>query len=125
MPPSAAATVSEAIQDSQDLSAIPRLYDVYRNPKSIQGALAHTCWSLVKHGHNFVWRVQSNRIAHGIYEQHTVQWDADGLVYDDTDAEKEEALSRLRDAASDRDDRRSDRADTAMRAEIDRLRAEL
>ena len=45
--------------------------------------------------------------------------------YDDMEAEKEEAVARLRDANVEKDDRRNDRADTAMRAEIDRLRTEL
>lgn len=45
--------------------------------------------------------------------------------YDDMEAEKEEAVARLRDANVEKDDQRNDRADTAMRAEIDRLRTEL
>ena len=45
--------------------------------------------------------------------------------FDDMEAEKEEALSKLQNVNVERDDRRNDRADTAMRAEIDRLRSEL
>ena len=39
--------------------------------------------------------------------------------------EKEDALTRLRDAQREAEDRRNDKVDYAMRAEIDRLRAEL
>ena len=45
--------------------------------------------------------------------------------FDDTVAEKEEALSRLRDARRESEDRRNEKADTMMRAEIDRLRSDL
>ena len=44
---------------------------------------------------------------------------------DDTIAEKEEALSRLSDVRRDSEDRRNEKADGMMRAEIDRLRSEL
>ncbi len=45
--------------------------------------------------------------------------------HDDTIAEKEDAVARLRDLRREADDRRNDRADGLMRAEIDRLRADL
>ncbi|EJD02105.1 HOOK-domain-containing protein [Fomitiporia mediterranea MF3/22] len=45
--------------------------------------------------------------------------------FDDAVAEKEETLQRLRDLNRERDDRRSEKADGAMRAEIDRLRVDL
>lgn len=45
--------------------------------------------------------------------------------HDDTIAEKEDAITRLRDLRRELDDRRNDRADGLMRAEIDRLRADL
>ncbi|KAH8108457.1 HOOK-domain-containing protein [Phellopilus nigrolimitatus] len=45
--------------------------------------------------------------------------------YDDAVAEKEDALSRLRDLRREVDDRRSEKADSIMRAEIDRLRIDL
>ncbi|KAL5511421.1 hypothetical protein ACEPAH_4637 [Sanghuangporus vaninii] len=45
--------------------------------------------------------------------------------FDDAIAEKEEAISRLRELNRERDDRRSEKADSIMRAEIDRLRTEL
>ncbi len=45
--------------------------------------------------------------------------------HDDTTAEKEDAVARLRDLRREADDRRNDRADGLMRAEIDRLRADL
>ncbi|KLO12019.1 HOOK-domain-containing protein, partial [Schizopora paradoxa] len=46
-------------------------------------------------------------------------------THDDTVAEKEDALSRLRDMQRDLDVKRNDRSDGLMRAEIDRLRADL
>ncbi|QRW03820.1 hypothetical protein RhiLY_02819 [Ceratobasidium sp. AG-Ba] len=46
-------------------------------------------------------------------------------AYDDNAAEQEELNSRLRDMRRQIDDRRQDRSDGIMRAEIDRLRADL
>lgn len=45
--------------------------------------------------------------------------------FDDVVSEKEDALSRLREAQHDVENRHNDKADAHMRAEIDRLRAEL
>lgn len=45
--------------------------------------------------------------------------------YDDALAEREDALVRLRELRRETDDKRSDKADGLMRAEIDRLRSEL
>ncbi|KAI5124070.1 hypothetical protein M0805_003897 [Coniferiporia weirii] len=45
--------------------------------------------------------------------------------FDDAAAEKEDALTRLRDLRREWDDRRSEKTDGIMRAEIDRLRADL
>ncbi|KAI0273860.1 HOOK-domain-containing protein [Gloeopeniophorella convolvens] len=44
---------------------------------------------------------------------------------DDAVSEKDDALARIRDVLQHADDRRSDKADQIMKAEIDRLRAEL
>ena len=44
---------------------------------------------------------------------------------DDAVSERDEALSRTRELQKQADSRRSDKADVMMRAEIDRLRAEL
>jgi protein HOOK3 len=45
--------------------------------------------------------------------------------FDDVIAEKEEALARLREVRREMDHRRDDKVDVMMRAEIERLRAEL
>ncbi len=45
--------------------------------------------------------------------------------YDDAVQEKDEAKARLREARNEVDNRRNEKADGMMRAEIDRLRAEL
>ena len=45
--------------------------------------------------------------------------------YDDVASEKEDLQARLREARHDAESRRNDKADGMMRAEIDRLRAEL
>lgn len=45
--------------------------------------------------------------------------------FDDAVSEKDDALSRLRDAQRDVNSQRNDKADIMMRAEIDRLRADL
>lgn len=45
--------------------------------------------------------------------------------YDDALAEKEDAISRLGDLRREVDDRRHEKADVLMRAEIDRLRSDL
>lgn len=45
--------------------------------------------------------------------------------FDDLTAEKEEALSRLSDLRREMDNRRNDKADVMMRAEIERLRTDL
>ncbi len=46
--------------------------------------------------------------------------------FDDVVSEKEDALSRLREAQKDADSRRVDsRGDTMLRAEVERLRSEL
>lgn len=45
--------------------------------------------------------------------------------YDDAVSEKEDAVAKLRDAKREVDGRRNEKADVMMRAEIDRLRAEL
>ena len=46
--------------------------------------------------------------------------------FDDVISEKEEALARIRQSQREADDnRRNDKADVIMRAEIDRLRSEL
>ncbi|KNZ79392.1 Hook like protein [Termitomyces sp. J132] len=45
--------------------------------------------------------------------------------FDDVAAEKEEALSRLRDARREVDNRRSEKTDGILRAEVERLRSEL
>lgn len=44
---------------------------------------------------------------------------------DDALAEKEDALTRLRELRRELDSRRSDRTDSILRSEIDKLRAEL
>ena len=44
---------------------------------------------------------------------------------DDTLAEKEDALNRLKEARREGEDRRNEKADSMMRAEIDRLRVDL
>ena len=46
-------------------------------------------------------------------------------THDDTVAEKEDSITRLRDLQRDLDVRRNDRSDGLMRAEIDRLRSAL
>ncbi len=45
--------------------------------------------------------------------------------YDDVVSEKDDIQARLREARHDAESRRNDKADGMMRAEIDRLRAEL
>jgi protein HOOK3 len=45
--------------------------------------------------------------------------------FDDVIAEKEEALTRLREVRREMDNRRNDKADVMMRAEIERLRTDL
>lgn len=45
--------------------------------------------------------------------------------FDDTVSEKEDALARLREVQRDLENRRNDKADAMMRAEIDRLRSAL
>ena len=45
--------------------------------------------------------------------------------YDDVVAEKDDALSRVRDLNREQDNRRNDKSDSIMRAEIDRLRTDL
>ena len=45
--------------------------------------------------------------------------------YDDVVSEKDDALARLREASRETDLRRNDKADVMLKAEIDRLRAEL
>lgn len=45
--------------------------------------------------------------------------------YDDAVSEKEDAMARMRELQRDANTQRNDKADIMMRAEIDRLRAEL
>jgi protein HOOK3 len=45
--------------------------------------------------------------------------------YDDAISEKEDVVARLRDAQRTKDGHRNDKSDVFMKAEIDRLRAEL
>jgi len=45
--------------------------------------------------------------------------------FDDVVAEKEEALARLREVRREIDNRRNDKTDVMMRAEIERLRNDL
>ena len=46
-------------------------------------------------------------------------------TYDDAVSEKNEALARAREVQREVDNRRNDKADVMMRAEIDRLRVDL
>lgn len=47
------------------------------------------------------------------------------IAQDDAISEKTDALTRLKELERKNDDRRNDRADAMMRAEIDRLRLDL
>jgi protein HOOK3 len=53
-------------------------------------------------------------------EHRTLQTSFDNVI-----TEKEEALTRLREIRQEMDNRRNDKVDVMMRAEIERLRAEL
>lgn len=46
-------------------------------------------------------------------------------TYDDVVSEKEDALAQIRKAKRDAETKRNEKADTMMRAEMDRLRTEL
>ena len=58
---------------------------------------------------------------HALLEEHRVIQSQ----LDDAVSERDEALARTRELQQQADSRRSDKADVMMRAEIDRLRAEL
>ena len=79
------------------------------------------------------YRIQSDR-SQILVEKETVEKVYSALLeehralqtnFDDLLSEKEDIFSRLHEAQRDIESRRNDKADAFMRAEIDRLRAEL
>ncbi|KAI0748374.1 hypothetical protein C8Q80DRAFT_1171499 [Daedaleopsis nitida] len=61
--------------DASDLASVGALGYIHRDPEDVAEILRAAGWCLVRNGkEGCVWRVQSNRIAHGQFETHEVAW---------------------------------------------------